>query len=435
MTLDEYIQSNYLGKYSKKYNKYWFEKEVAKGENVLRISNVLSNINYLKGKHKILNREDMEYKEQKYITKKLILQQAKTILNFHSTYILGKPISITGTEDKVKVYNNIYKAAKYNNIDFRIVDSLNKFGDAYEYVYKENDIIKSKIIKAEDSYPIYSDDNEYIGFIEYYISNNVSFYNIYSENVVEEWTNEGGEIHKLGEYTNVSGLPIHYKNSISELFGDSMLTDIRPILDELEDILSKMGDSIYTLMLNPMPVVTGQKIESNIPSDAVGYALNLDDSATFEYKNAQLDYNSVKMYIDKIQQQLNIIAYMPSIALGNTNVANVSEVSLKLLYQLADVYAMLSEKCIREGMYKRFEIIDKLIGVPQQDSQYIDIEFNYSRPVNTSELLDNIKKQYDMGAISIQSIIEKSNITNDVKQEMDRIREQGNSSSSTVRNS
>jgi len=114
----------------------------------------------------------------------------------------------------------------------------------------------------------------------------------------------------------------------------------------------------------------------------------------------------------------------------NSNIANVSEVSLKLLYQLADVYAMLSEKAMRNGINERFNIIRKLLGL-ENDKDYINVVFNYSRPQNASELLDNLKKQFEMSAISIQTIIEKSPLTTDVNMELERI-DKGNKNSEPV---
>ena len=198
-----------------------------------------------------------------------------------------------------------------------------------------------------------------------------------------------------------------------------------------------MSDSIYTLSLNPLPVITGQKIENTISADVTGYALSLDDGADFSYKNAEMDYSTIKLYLDELHKQLNVIASMPSIVGGNTNVANVSEVSLKLLYQLADVQAMMSEKWFREGLYKRFEMFDKLLeqlGITFNDDEYVDVEFTYSRPVNTSELLDNIKKQREMNAISIKTIIEKSNLTVDVQQEIERLKNENSINSTSDEN-
>lgn len=423
-TIEDYINDRYSN------DIHWFEQEVNQGNHIQRINKVTNNKNYLLGSHKILLREDSKWKGAEYITKKLVLNQAKTILNFHSTYLLGKPITLTGSENKVKIYQDIYRKGNYNDIDFKILDNAIKYGDAYEYVYIDNNKnIVSKVINSADGYPIYSEDTgDYIAFIEHYTvsSNSVDYYNIYYSDHVESWNNAGGELQLINTSNNISGLPIHYSNGESayDNFGVSLLEDLKPIFDEFEDIFSKMSDSIYTLSLNPIPIVTGQRIEGAIPADACGYSINLD-AGDMKFINATIDSATVKLYLDKLQQQLSVIASMPSVAMGNTNVANVSEVSLKLLYQLADVMAMLNEKWFRRGLCQRFEQFDKLLnllGKGTDAAEYVDVEFNYSRPVNAQELLDEMQTQFNMGAISIKTIIEKSPLTTDVNTELDRLK-------------
>jgi len=154
MGIKEYIQMNYDN------NAYWFEEEVKQGHHIQRISNVLRNKDYLMGKHKILQREDSVYKGKEYKTTKLILQTAKTIINFHNTYLLGKPITLAGSEPMVEKYDWIYYRGNYNNVDYAIIDKINKYGDVGEYVYLDNGVIKSHLIKPEDFYPVYNVNNE-----------------------------------------------------------------------------------------------------------------------------------------------------------------------------------------------------------------------------------------------------------------------------------
>ena len=341
---------------------------------------------------------------------------------------MGKPLSITGEDSTVKLLNKVYRQGNFNNVDFRIVDNVNKYGDCYEYLYLDNKKIKSKLISPDCAYPVYSDNGEYIAFIEHWKDalSSVFYYNVFYADKVEEWNNAGGKLIKVNEYVNISGLPIHYHNinDYDELFGRSELKDIIPILDEMEDLLSKLGDSVYTNSMNPMPIVIGQRIDSSIDADAMGYLLNLEDGADFKYANASMDYNSIKLLYDNLKQHLLDISCMPSVAMGNSNVANVSEISLKLLYQLADVKAMLNEKCIRVGLYERLEVIEglfKRLGI-NVDCSEIDVVFNYSRPVNVNDIMDNMKKQYEMGAISKQTIIENSELTNNVSKELVRLK-------------
>lgn len=418
--IDKYIQDVYNN------DVLWFTHEVDKTINMHRISKVFSLKEYLNGRHKVLGREDMKFKDKEFKVKKLILNNAKTILNFHTTYLLGNPISLVGSEDMVNIIEDIYRTGNYSDVDFKLLDKIIKFGDSYEYIYKDDEIIKSKVIASEDSYPVFSDDGEYIAFIEHWTNiDNISYYNVYYDDRVEEWSNEGGTTYLIAKYKNLSGLPIHYHgiSDEDERFGAGLLENIIPILDEIEDLLSKMGDSIYTLSLNPLLLTLGQAIEGTVSNDSVGFNVALENGSDMKYVNAEMDYNTIKYYLDTLQNNLNMCAYMPSILGGNSNIANVSEVSLKLLYQLADVYAMLSEKTMKAGFVKRFEVFRKMLGNKIDKEEYIDVAFNYARPQNASELLDNIRKQFDMGAISKRSIIEKSPLTFDVDQELNRLNE------------
>lgn len=223
MTLDEYIMANYQG------SALWFEEEVNKPYNVKRISDVIANRDYLAGRHKVLNRENSMYKGKTLITRKTLLNYAKTVLSFHDTYLLGKPVSIVGDESVTKTFTDIYKLGQYDTVDYEIIDRVNKFGDAYEVVYVENGTIKSKILDSGDCYPVYDDLGNYLAFIEHYTDaySNISYYNIYYDTYVEHWNNEGAVKHMTNIDVNVCGLPIHYHNfsDIDYNFGESLLVD------------------------------------------------------------------------------------------------------------------------------------------------------------------------------------------------------------------
>jgi len=404
----------------------WFVEEVKKGYHVNRISKVIENRNYLGGQHKVLTREDAKYKGKELITRKTIINYAKTVLNFHSTYLLGKPVSLTGDEEITKTFSDIYKLGLYNTVDYQILDRVNKFGDAYELVYVDNGIIKSKVLDSGDCYPVYDDNGEYISFIEYWTDaySGISYYNVYYPTYVEYWSNEGGEEYLIDTKINVCGLPIHYHNFNDNdyYYGESILVDIKPLLDELEDILSKMGDAIYVNSLNPMSVAIGQRIESSIPADATGYVLNLDNG-DYKVVSTMMDYNTIKLYLDNVKQFLNDIACIPSVLGSSTNVANVSEVSLKMLFHMANIKAMETEKWLNVGMQERFKKFKQILNMQgiKVDGE-VEVEYNLSIPVATDEVVKNLQVMREMGAISIDTIMEKSALIGDVSVEKDRLR-------------
>lgn len=419
--LEYYLRTKYRN------NGYWFVDEVNQYNHRKRINKTFRIMNYLNGNHKVLNRKDVKFKDEEFIVKKLILQNAKTICNFHSTYLNGNPVSLTGSKDLVSKIQEVYKYGGFNDTDFRITDKLVKYGNSYEYIYKDGDRITSKLINNECGYPVYDELGNYVSFIEYWTNyDHISYYYVYYKDKVECWSNEGSSLHIIDEWKNISGLPILYKcmNDYDYREGEGLLENIIPILDEIEDLLSKMGDSIYTLSLNPLLLTTGQAIDGSVSSDAVGYNINLENGSDMKYVSATMDSANIKYYLDTIQNNLNMCDYMPSILGGSGNIANVSEVSLKMLYSLADVFAMLNERVMRKGINERLNIIRKLIG-SEDNKEYVNVNFNYARPQNASELLDNLKKQFDMNAISVETVIEKSPITDDKTMELDRLKNKG----------
>lgn len=403
----------------------WFVDEVKQPYHMKRIADTIENREYLRGNHGVLQRQDTKYKGKEFKVRKTILNYAKTILRFHDTYLLGKPVQLSGEQDLVKAYSEVYRLGQYETVDYSIIDRVNKFGDAYEVIYVDGSKIKSKVLDSSDCYPVYSDGGEYIAFVEHWTDaySNVAYYNVYYEDYVESWSDEGGEVHQTASVYNVSGLPIHYHNFNDEdyNFGVSLLTDVKPLLDELEDMLSKMGDAIYVNSLNPMPVAIGQRIESTIPADATGYVMNLDNG-DYKMVSTTMDYNTIKLYLDNIKQMLSDIACIPSIFSAGTEVSNISETSMRLLMHMANVFSDENKKWLNCGFQKRFEVFNKVLRMQGVEVDgYVDVVFNISMPVATTEMIGNLKALRELGAISVESIMEKSDIVSDVESEKLRL--------------
>ena len=419
MTIQEYIDKQYDGSAT------WFMEEVNQKNHVARIAGVVANMDYLAGRHKVLNREDCYYKGKVLKTRKTILNYAKTVLRFHDTFLLGKKVSLSSKDNEtVNTFNDIYRLGQYDTVDYQILDRVNKFGDAYEFMYIDNGVIKSKVLDSACSYPVYDELGEYLAFIETWtdVFSSITYWNVYYPTYVEHWSNEGADEHLVSTTMSV-GLPIHYHNFSDEdyNFGVSMLTDIKPILDELEDVISKMGDAIYVNSLNPMNVAIGQRIESSIPSTAVGYVLNLD-AGDYKVVSASMDYNTIKLYLDNLKQMLNDISCIPSVLGSSTNIANVSSVAMQILYAMAQVNADETKKWLNIGFRERFERFKKILsmqGISVESD--VDVIYNVSMPVATTEMIANLKALQEMGAISKETIMEKSDIVSDVEVEKKRL--------------
>lgn len=419
----------------------WFQTEIKKLRYTDRINRVMGIDEYLRREHKVLQLPSFEFKEHTFEPTKLILQTLKSIIKFHSSYIVGTPVSITGDKEFVSFLNTIYKKGGYQKTDLELAKDLITYGDTFEYVYLDDKgNIRSKIIRNKDSYPIYNGMGEYISFVEYWKDEDTrkDHYIVYYPDMVEIY--EGNKL--IDTKANLTGLPIWYSSmdkSKYDKFGDPFPLDLIGVMDTIEILLSKLDSAVNTLSLNPLGVVSGQRIDSSIPTNIVGAVMNLEDGSKFEWANAQMDRESIKLELDYVIQQFYAIACVPASIMGQSNVANVSETSITMLYQQTDNFARQYIASLTEGFSQRLDYIRKLMEynshVSDEVFDTINFVFNVSRPVDNAADMENMQIQYNCGAISRQTIIDRSPYTTDTALELKRIADESNKSEETTEES
>jgi SPP1 family phage portal protein len=425
MNLQQYIKEYHEGRSD------WFIEEVQSVSNQQRVMNVMNLKDYLNGSHKILQKQPYIYNGKEFHPRKIILQYAKTLLNFQTSFLLKHPITITGNERIVKEYQKVNKQGKYDRLNYRILDKMLKYGEIYEYVYLEgNKTIKSKLIEASEGYPVYNHENEMIAFIQAYMVDGIDYYVVYSEDTVETYDNKGGQLRLTGRYANLSGLPIVYKtlNEQSDTDGRSELEDWISILDNMEDLISKYMDTFYKFM-DPIAVSVGMHLKGEMPSEVVGKGIYLDDGGNFYLEQNKTDYQTFEVLYKTLLQALLDISQTPAVSLNKTDISNLSEVSIKLLFQLAEIKASINEQYIREGIEQRFERIRKLLeykGITFTDEEFdsLGLVFQYALPSSDKEVIENMKSLREMGGLSLHTMLEQNPYVHDVQQELMRLKEE-----------
>lgn len=127
-------------------------------------------------------------------------------------------------------------------------------------------------------------------------------------------------------------------------------------------------------------------------------------------------------YEVNLKQMLNDISCIPSVLGSSTNIANVSSVAMQILYAMAQVNADETKKWLNIGFRERFERFKKILsmqGISVESD--VDVIYNVSMPVATTEMIANLKALQEMGAISKETIMEKSDIVSDVEVEKKRL--------------
>lgn len=426
MNIEQYVKEFHDGRSD------WFIEEVSTVANQQRVLNVMQLKDYLSGQHAITQRPNEYYNGKEFVPRKIVLQYAKTLLNFQTAYLLQNPVTLTGNESVVKEYQRVNKKGKYDRFNMSVLDKVNKYGMVAEYVYLDKGVIKSKLIDPSESYPIYDNENNLIAFIEAYNVSGIDYYTVFTDDVVYKYDNNGGDLRLVAQYSNLSGLPIiyHNQNELSDTEGRSDLEDYISILDSMEDLLSKYTDSFYKHH-NPVSVVVGQQLKGNgLNPNLVGQAITLDDGSDFKMVSNQLDYQSFETIYKTLLQSLLDISSTPAVSMNKTDISNLSEVSIKLLFSLANIKAGFNEQYIREGLEQRFDKIRKLLeyrGIVFSDDDYesLGIVFQYAMPSNDTEIISQLKELREMGAISIESLLSHSPMTSDVQMEIERLNSEG----------
>lgn len=425
--LQEYIKSKYDNASD------WFIEEVKSISNQQRVLDVMSKKEYLNGSHKIKQRTSYKYNGKEFTPRRIVLQYAKTLLSFQQNYLLGNPITFTGNEKVVSEYLKVNKKGKYDRLNQKILDKVLKYGQVAEYVYIDNGVIKSKLIDSSEGYPVYDHENHLIAFIEAYANDGIEYYTVFTDKYVDKYDNEGGTLRLVDRKVSLSGLPIvyHNDNELSDVEGRSELDDWIEILDSMEDLISKCTDSFYKF-IDPIFVTKGQTLKGeSLPSEVIGKGINLDDGADADFVSNKLDYKSFETIYKTLLQALLDTSSTPAVSMNKTDVSNLSEVSIRLLFSLANVKAGLNEQYIREGIEQRNEKVRKLLslqGVTFDDESFdtLDFVFHYNMPSNDKETIENLEKLEGMGAISLETILAKNPYVNDVASELKRLSEMGN---------
>lgn len=417
----------------------WYQDEIRKTEHMQRINMVSDIDSYLLREHKVLQRPNFNFKDKEFQTAKIILQTVKTIINFHTSYTVGNPISFTGDKELVELIERVYRKGQFTKQDYEITTQLLKYGNAWEYIYLQDDKIKSKVFINDECYPCYDDKGNYYAFIEYWRDKDsgAEYHTIYYPDKVETYVdNELVDTHK-----NLTGLPIHYKSMVPSAytqFGEPFINDLIPIIDQVEQLLSRLDDAVQTLSMNPIGVLTGlSTVDEMIDSNMVGACVQLAEG-DFKYATVTMDHANIKQELDSLLMQFYGIACVPASVLGQSNVANVSEVSLSMLFNSTDNVARQNMFALKEGFAVRWEYMRKLLalqGTPIKDELFdtLDCSFNVNRPVDTESAMKEMKMQYEMGAISRQTIIENSKHTPNTALELDRIKAEESESTEDVK--
>lgn len=388
---------------------------------------IINNYEYLEGNHKVLQRQGEQVGTKYYSPDNTVIQLGKKILEFHTSFLLSKPITFAGDENIVEQLKDIYKRGRYQGHDFDILFNALVAGRVAEYLYfddKKN--IKAKLLNPVTGRPIYNDFSELIGYIDHWEHDAVSHWVIYYPDKVEHYSNNGGDIRLINTYTNASGLPVMYEMKNSK----SLLEDFMNMIDKLEKLESKFFESVYRFH-TPIPVYRGRVFNNEnkqINPHLVGEGIHVDFDSDLELKQPKVDYKAFESAKETLINQILAIANVPDVTMGKVEISNISTESMKTLYSRASDFARVNQQMMNKGYFERFDKIRNMLalkGITFTDDVWstLDIVFDMAIPESEQGIIENLVKSYEAEIMSLDSVLEHHPMINDVVQEKERINE------------
>lgn len=415
MDLKEYIQSYYGN------NPNWFIEETTTYDS--KLAEIHNNHDYLNGQHSVLNREGSYYGDKYYAPDNTIVQLGKKIIEFHTAFMLSKPVTFSGDEDVVREMKKVYRIGQFAEHDFDILYNVLAYGRVAEYLYFDNkQNIKVKLLDPLSGKPIYNDFNELIGYIDYWTVDGISHWIIYYPDKVEHWTNNGGKIVLVSSEKNISGLPTVFQTKD----GKSDLEDYKGLIDKLEKLESKFIESAYRFH-DPIAKYRGRMLKNDkINPNLVGQGIMLDFDSDFDFVLPKVDYKVFESAKEILLNQILSVANVPDVSMGKVEISNIAETTMKTLYSRAKDESGINKQVMNKGYTERFEKIRGMLeykGITFNDDLFYTLEIVYNLAIPESEtgIIDNLIKSYQAGVLSLESVLEQHPNCHDVVQEKERI--------------
>lgn len=430
MNLQEYIKEYYPNA------DWWFVSEPCQQHHKDRINEIVYIKDYLDGHRK--NDNQLILVDGRLVEPtKIKLNFADILLNYIVSFLLKNPVTlICDDADTLKQMQNVYKISRMKREDVKIYKEMKVSGQAFQYLYFDGeDNIKSKVLLSENSYPVITDTGNYVAFIEHYMTNRwIEYYTVYYPDRVEEYNNINGKVKLISTSVNYSGLPIPFRipKELNIYEGKSDVKAWKSIIDNMEKLTGKYEDALYKYITG-MPVLTGTKLsitkdgKGAIDPNIVGHCMQLEDGSTFDFKQNKTDYQSMELLYKTLFNDLLISSCVPAVSMNAQDVSNLSETSIRMMYQLIILKAGIDSEYLLDGFYIRWEQIKRMLAYKgvRIDGD-VDCEFTMEIPRNAEEIINNLKTLRDINGISFESMLAKSPYTVDVTSEKEKIEKEMN---------
>ena len=208
-------------------------------------------------------------------------------------------------------------------------------------------------------------------------------------------------------------------------------SDVQPLIEKVEDSESTEAD-VIDRFANPAMVATAEILNSLPKSEDEAKLYILKNGGDVRYLTWDQASDSKRNQFERLDKHILSKSFTPNIDFDNMkSLGNLSAKAIRKVMLLAVIKAERHKEKHDEYMSRHASIMKAILGnvldyrnKAQYDALVLRHEFQEPFGDDVSEMLADLSKQYNDGALSRETYVELSYLVKDAQAELERIRQE-----------
>ncbi|PWB01661.1 phage portal protein [Duncaniella muris] len=398
--------------------------------------------------HKVMEREDRAVYDKKgnflrwSKRNKIPIPYQPFINEIALVFLYGRPVKWSqgseGTDDAFSYYQNLMGEIRFNSIirEAKRAAGAEGVSAILYHCYKDEDNnprLLLNLLSHENGDTIYIVKDQYKRLTSfawgYYLTEagnrTVYHVDIYTADTIYRAKRESVGWEVLVMPNPVGKIPVLLFEQVPEH------SSVQPLIEKIEDSESTEAD-VIDRFANPAMVATAEILNSLPKAEDEAKLYILKNGGDVRYLTWDQASESKRNQFERLDKHILSKSFTPNIDFDNMkSLGNLSAKAIRKIMLLAVIKAERHKEKHDGYMNRHASIMKAIMGnvldyrnKAQYDALVLRHEFQEPFGDDVSEMLADLSKQYNDGALSRETYLEMSYLVKDVKAEMDRIKQE-----------
>ena len=398
--------------------------------------------------HKVMEREDRAVYDKKgnflrwSKRNKIPIPYQPFINEIALVFLYGRPVKWSqgseGTDDAFSYYKNLMGEIRFNSIirEAKRAAGAEGVSAILYHCYKDEDNnprLLLNLLSHENGDTIYTVKDQYKRLTSfawgYYLTEagnrTVYHVDIYTADTIYRAKRESVGWEVLVMPNPVGKIPVLLFEQVPEH------SSVQPLIEKIEDSESTEAD-VIDRFANPAMVATAEILNSLPKAEDEAKLYILKNGGDVRYLTWDQASESKRNQFERLDKHILSKSFTPNIDFDNMkSLGNLSAKAIRKIMLLAVIKAERHKEKHDGYMNRHASIMKAIMGnvldyrnKAQYDALVLRHEFQEPFGDDVSEMLADLSKQYNDGALSRETYLEMSYLVKDVKAEMDRIKQE-----------